>query len=302
MELHNNLSPIVLFTYKRLETLQKTIGALANNHLATDSDLIIYSDGPKNIEDDEIIGQIRTYLKTIQGFKSVTIHQSKQNRGLASSIITGVTDTFKLYSKVIVLEDDLITSTNFLAFMNASLDRFKESNEVYSISGYSFDFDKTPDNVDGYFLNRSWSWGWATWANRWHEIEWNMPDYAEFIKNKKRISEFSKLGSDVNKMMNNQMNGITDSWYIRSTYHQFKMKGLAFYPIISKVNNEGFDDLATHNKGLKTRYFTKFDTTDKVIFDFPEIVQINTSLQNAFIKKVSLRSRLINKILEFLFK
>jgi hypothetical protein len=296
----NDLSPIVLFTYKRLETLKKTIDALANNHLAADSDLIIYSDGPKNVEEEEIIGRIRIYLKTIEGFKSVTIHQSKQNRGLATSIINGVSETFKLYSTAIVLEDDLITSTNFLTFMNASLDRFQDAKEVYSISGYSFDFDKTPDNVDGYFLNRSWSWGWATWANRWQDIDWEMLDYSEFIKDKRRISEFSNLGSDVNKMLANQKNGVTDSWYIRSTYHQFKMKGLAFYPVISKVNNEGFDAVATHNKGLKTRYITKFDTSNRFDFHFPEKNEINLQMQHALINKMSYKNRILNKILECL--
>jgi len=298
----NDLSPIVLFTYKRLETLKKTIDALANNHLAADSDLIIYSDGPKNVEEEEIIGRIRIYLKTIEGFKSVTIHQSKQNRGLATSIINGVSETFKLYSTAIVLEDDLITSTNFLTFMNASLDRFQDAKEVYSISGYSFDFDKMPGNVDGYFLNRSWSWGWATWADRWREIDWEMLDYSEFKKDKKRIAEFSKLGSDVNKMLKNQMNGVTDSWYIRSTYHQFKMKGLAFYPVISKVNNEGFDDVATHNTGLKTRYITKFDTSNRLDFNYPSRNEIDLQMQHAFLDKLSLKNRILNKILECLKK
>jgi hypothetical protein len=296
----NNLSPIVLFTYKRLETLQKTIQALSVNHLASESDLIIYSDGPKNLQENELIGRIRTYLKSIQGFKSVTIHQSKQNRGLATSIITGVSDTFKLYSKAIVLEDDLITSMNFLAFMNASLDRFKDSQEVYSISGYSFDFDKVPGNVDGYFLNRSWSWGWATWADRWHEIDWGMHDYSEFKRDKKRIAEFSKMGSDVNKMLYNQMNGTTDSWYIRSTFHQFKMKGLAFYPSISKVNNEGFDAVATHNKGLKARYITKFDISNRLDFIYPDRNEINLKMQQAFLDKMSFKNRIFNKILECL--
>ena len=120
----NNLSPIVLFTYKRLDTLKQTITALIANPLALQSDLIIYSDGAKNEKDQIIIEEIRSYLKTITGFKSVRIIASKTNKGLATSIIQGVSEVLAEYHKAIVLEDDLITSTNFLDFMNAGLQEY----------------------------------------------------------------------------------------------------------------------------------------------------------------------------------
>jgi len=294
-------SPIVLFTYLRLETLQKTVNALAANFNALDSDLIIFSDGAKNRKDEQQVSDIRSYLKTIQGFKSVTINESSTNKGLAKSIIQGVSSVLKIYPSAIVLEDDLLTSKNFLAFMNTSLGRFEDIKEVYSISGYSFDFPNINTYTDGYFLNRTWSWGWATWADRWNEIDWQVSDYSELIVNKKEMSEFSKLGSDVNKMLSDQMQGNADSWYIRSIYHQFKTKGLAFYPCISKVNNEGFDSVATHNKGLKTRFITNFDVSQNVSFKFPEHVEINPDIQGAFLNKMGLRNRILNRIRELLF-
>lgn len=297
----NKQSPIVLFTYLRLETLEKTVNALAANFHAEDSDLIIFSDGAKNRKDKQQVSDIRSYLKTIQGFKSVTIYESSTNKGLATSIIQGVSSVLKIYPSAIVLEDDLLTSKNFLAFMNASLGRFKDIKEVYSISGYSFDFPNLNTNDDGYFLNRTWSWGWATWVDRWNEIDWQVSDYSEFIVNKKEMSEFSKLGSDGNKMLSEQMKGNADSWYIRSIYHQFKTKGLAFYPTISKVNNDGFDAVATHNKGLKTRFITNFDVSQNTSFKFPEYVEINPDILGAFLNKMGLRNRILNRIRELLF-
>jgi hypothetical protein len=186
--------------------------------------------------------------------------------------------------------------------MNTSLGRFKDFKEVYSISGYSFDFPNLPSNHDGYFLNRTWSWGWATWTDRWNEIDWQVSDYSKFIVNKKEMSEFSKLGSDVNKMLSKQMNGNADSWYIRSIYHQFKTKGLAFYPTISKVDNVGFDRVATHNKGLKMRFITNFDVSQNVSFTFPEHIDINPDIQVEFLNKMGLTNRILNRIWEILFK
>lgn len=297
----DSLSPIVLFTYLRLETLEKTIHALAANSYASESDLIIYSDGAKFAKDIERVNEIRAFLKTIRGFKSLTIHESPTNKGLATSIIQGVSSVLTRYPSAIVLEDDLLTSTNFLAFMNASLGRFKEVKDVYSISGYSFDFPHVSSNIDGYFLNRSWSWGWATWSDRWNEVDWQINDYFDFILNKKEESKFALLGTDVNKMLFNLMQGTSDSWYIRFIFHQFKMNSLTYYPYISKVNNEGFDNYATNNKGLKSRFNTNFDTSEKLSFSFPESNEINPIIQAAFSTKMGLKSRILNRIKEIIF-
>lgn len=294
------LAPIVLFTYKRLETLKITIAALLANRLAAESDLIIYSDGAKKLEDQIIIDEIRSYLKTITGFKSVCIHESKTNKGLATSIINGVSEVMAQYHKAIVLEDDLITSTNFLDFMNAGLDEYQEQKKVYSISGYAFDFKNKKLKEDGYFLNRSWSWGWASWEDRWTEIDWEVKDYVFFEKDASQKKGFSKLGSDVYGMLKKQMNGQVDSWYIRSTFHQFKTKGLSLYPTISKIDNNGFDAIATHNSGLKKRYLTSFDSSNNSHFNFPDQIEINRQMQLAFAEKMSIKTRLINKIKEFL--
>jgi len=296
------LAPIVLFTYKRLETLKITIGDLLANRLAAESDLIIYSDGPKNQEDEFIIQEIRKYLQTIKGFKSVSIHESKTNKGLATSIINGVSDVMFQYHKAIVLEDDLIISSNFLSFMNQALDKYKAHKAVYSISGYALDLNNNNIKEDAYFLNRSWSWGWASWEDRWVNVDFEVNDYAFFKKDANLIKGFSKLGSDVNGMLKKQMNDQIDSWYIRFIFHQFKIEGLSLYPSISKIDNNGFDDLATHNSGRKSRYITAFDESNSRNFIFPENIEINTEQQKSFIIKMSFTNRLINKVKEICYR
>jgi hypothetical protein len=294
----NNLAPIVLFTYKRHEKLKHTINALAKNFFAEQSDLIIYSDGARIIKDQIIINEIRSYLKTITGFKTVTIHESNTNQGLAFSIINGVSAVMAIHHKAIVLEDDLITSTNFLAYMNAGLNEYKDQKKVYSISGYSFDFKNESIQEDAYFLNRSWSWGWASWEDRWTEVDWEVKNYNVFLKDLSQKKEFSKFGSDVCGMLKKQMEGLGDSWYIRFIYHQFKVKGLSLYPSISKIDNNGFDTMATNTSGLKSRYKTQLDSLSKTNFIFPNEIEINKDIQKALIKKLNYRSRLINKFKE----
>jgi len=178
------LAPIIIFTYKRLGTLKQTISTLKDNSLASKSELFVFADGPKNENDADSVNQVRDYIKQIDGFKSVKCFFSETNKGLASSVIAGVSDVFKTYDSAIVLEDDLLLTPNFLTFMNQALDVYTSSNKVFSISGYSFSLNPSlKDDEDAYFLNRGWSWGWATWKDRWEHIDWEVKDYHEFEKN-----------------------------------------------------------------------------------------------------------------------
>ena len=125
MEETNKLAPIVLFCYNRPWHTQQTLDALALNELASASDLIVYCDGPKNDSDDKTllsITETRNVIKSEKRFNSITIVESDYNKGLATSIIEGVTEVVNLYGKIIILEDDLVTSQGFLRYMNDALD------------------------------------------------------------------------------------------------------------------------------------------------------------------------------------
>ncbi|GAL71319.1 glycosyltransferase [Jejuia pallidilutea] len=141
-----DLAPIALFTYKKLAPLKATVEALKSNNLAEKSELIVFSDGPKKESDTPQIEAVRAYIKTITGFKKITCIFSKNNKGLAKSILEGVTQILKQNETVIVLEDDLKTSINFLDFMNESLDFYKDNDKIISISGYTPPI-KVPNNM-----------------------------------------------------------------------------------------------------------------------------------------------------------
>lgn len=290
-------APILLFTYKRLAPLKKTVEALKQNQLAQISDLFIFSDGPKSDADVDQIDEIRSFLKTVDGFRTVEIEASEANKGLATSIIDGVTKVFERYDRVIVLEDDLLTTPNFLKYMNNAMSYYEASAKAFSISAYSFDLRHNEDAQNTtYFLNRGWSWGWGTWKDRWQDVDWNVADYASFSKDRKRQKEFAAGGSDLNKMLQKQMTGQLDSWAIRWFYHQYKVSGLTLYPLASKVYNNGFDDYATHTSGSEKRYVPYLDTEHAIDFEFPKTVKIHPGYQKIFCRKMGVLSRLRSKL------
>jgi len=291
-----NLSPIILFTYLRLESLKKTIEALANNSLASDSDLIIFSDGPKNLKDNQIINDVRAYLKSIHGFKTVTIRESSSNKGLAASIIQGVSDVLKVYPSAIILEDDLITSTNFLAFMNQALDYYQDKPEILAISGFSPTINGLSEQ-DVYFTHRATSWGWACWEDRWSKIDWKCEYYQEFKKSATLKSKFNEMGSDMSLMMKRQMEGKLNSWAIRFCFHQFQHQLFSVHPAISKIQNIGLsDELATNTYQKFNRYSFTLDHSDNKAFVFQNQILINPKVIKQFIKDNSIKVRIINKL------
>lgn len=286
------LSPICLFTYNRLNETKQTVEALQKNNLAPESELFIFSDAAKVGGNQQKVIEVRNYLRTITGFKSVEIFEAPVNKGLANSIISGVSEIVHKFEKVIVLEDDLITTPNFLDFMNQSLDFYMNNSKIFSISGYTMDLPTLRNyDKDFYYGYRASSWGWGTWKNKWEEIDWQMADYSAFKWDLPKQIRFMRGGSDLPYMLWKQMHDKIDSWAVRWCYNQFKKNLLTVYPTKSKIVSIGFGADATHTKKTK-RFFVVPDQEYKVKFRFEEKTALNKQLYQEFKNKFSVISRL----------
>lgn len=290
------LAPICLFTYNRITETKQTIEALKKNYLALESDLFIFSDGPKNEEASCQVKAVREFIRQVSGFKTIKIIESSVNKGLANSIITGVSQVITKYGKLIVLEDDLISSPNFLNFMNQAL-LFYESNEnIFSISGYTLDLPSLEFNESDFYLGyRASSWGWGIWRNRWDEVLWEVEDFNRFFWNPVKHYQFLRGGSDLSLMLWKQRHGIIDSWAIRWCYHQFKNDLLTVFPSKSKIISIGFGKSATHTKKT-TRFNVKLDKGRQKTFLFDRDLKINRVYVKEFREKFSLINRLKDKL------
>jgi hypothetical protein len=291
------MAPICLFTYNRLNETTLTVESLKCNTLAKNSVLIVFSDGARDENSFDSVRDVREYLKTITGFKSVIVIESLENKGLARSIIEGVTKVIDEYGNVIVVEDDLLTSTNFLCYMNQSLDLYRANSKIWSVSGFSFPINY-PENYgfDNSFGVRASSWGWATWKDRWEKVDWEVSDYEDFMKDKSAQKDFKRGGSDLVKMLSKQMAGVIDSWAIRFTYSQFKYGCYDVLPVQSKVVNIGFNGDATNTQGMETRFDSTLDKSGSTIFVFNETVGTDESILRQFRKPLTIKARVEYKI------
>ena len=291
-------APIILFAYIRLDTLQKTVLALQNNYLATQSDLFVFVDGPKNEEQKQKQKLLIEFLQSIDGFKSVHIEYSEVNKGLDPSIIAGVSSVIDKYGRAIVLEDDIVTTPNFLDYMNQALKTYESNKKVMSVSGFGLEVLKPKDYIaDVYLFGRSTSWGWATWKDRWDSVDWNIRDWNQFKTDKKEIQRFKETGgSDMFSMLESCMDG-GGMWDIRFCYNMFKQNRYSLIPFLSKVENVGFNELATHCKTVKyNRFKYILDTTKKRTFNMPDNLRLNQTIVKSRLKYQSLALRIYSKI------
>lgn len=303
MKNNNDLAPICLFVYSRLKETKTTVESLQKNILASESQLFIFSDNARSNYDLPEVLAVRDYIHSIDGFASITIFESEVNMGLANSIISGVSKIVNIYNRVIVLEDDLILSTNFLCFMNQALTFYEENKRVLSISGYSF-LLKYPIgfNYDVAFSFRASSWGWAIWKDRWEVIDWDVKSYKTFQYNLFKRCKFNRGGSDMSHMLDKQKSGKINSWAIRFCYHQYENNLVDVFPTISKVINNGFGENATHSKLGSFRFRTDLDTSNKNCFRLQKEIKLSKPILMQFYSHYSIFMRVLSKIVDFSFK
>ena len=241
------LAPIALFVYNRPEHTRRTVESLRANELAPHSDLFVFADGAKNESAVSTVEAVRKFVRAIEGFKSVTVIERERNLGLATSVITGVSQLCEKFGRVISVEDDLLTASDFLIFMNYALERYVNEPRIFSVSGFNFSVNP-PEQYpyDAYCSYRSMSWGWGTWKNRWEKADWSVSDYESFSRDKNQQRLFNRGGEDLARILAQQMAGRLDSWSIRWDYVHFKHNALALLPVVSRVLNIGFDGSGVH--------------------------------------------------------
>lgn len=245
-------APIVMFVYNRADHFTQTYEALAKCPEAKNSILYIFSDGAKNDNAKPQVEQVRQTAKVFakqNDFKQLILTESSENKGLAKSIVEGVTNVLNEHGKAIIIEDDNIASPYLLHFLNKALDYYADDTTVGALSGYTpqISFPKNY-HYDIFSSYRSCSCCWATWKDRWQNIDWELKHFPDFIADKEAVKRLSLTGNDRLIRLYRQTQGNGSSWSVRFGAHLVANEMLTIYPRYSYIQNIGCDETGTHSQ------------------------------------------------------
>lgn len=288
-----SFAPIILFVYNRPDHTRQTVEALKKNILAKESKLFVFSDGPKDISDASSVEQVREYVRGITGFESVTVIAREQNWGLAKSIIEGVSEIVRTYRRVIVLEDDIVTSRYFLSYMNDALEFYRDEEKVMHISGYMFPVRKALPAT--FFYNATSCWGWATWERAWQYFNPDARELLDQLYEHGQLRRFNVDNSyDFLAQLKANAEGRLNTWAIKWHTSVFLKDGLCLHPGSSLVQNIGFDASGEHCD-TSCEYTVALSDVPVVVEKIPLIESVDARMA---VKKfnLSIRQTLLQRV------
>jgi hypothetical protein len=280
-------APIVVYTYDRIDHLKLTIAALRGNHLACESDIFIVSDAAKSLEKVDQILDVRNYVEEIAGFKSVNKIFRDVNFGSFDSIAKAEDMVISDYGKVISLEDDIVTSKNFLDFINQGLNYYEADDNALTIAGYCHPIQVPHDHLfDSWLSPWHCPWGYGTWKNKYSRINKSLNPLSELMANKKLRKYLYRNGNFFVDTLYSDYSKQIKALDARICAQMIHLGMYTVMPSVSKVFNIGCDGSGLHCEKT-TRFDTSLDLGTKINFNFYD-------------KKFSIDEKIVKNYLKFM--
>ena len=284
-------TPILLFCYRRLDTLKICIESLLKCPEAESTNLFVFSDAAADKHIEAEVTAVRAYLQQISGFKSITLKLRPHNFGVDDNIIKGIQEMSNVIEQFIVVEDDLEVAVDYLRFLNEALVTYKDFDEVLTVS--AFNYVKIPKNFiwGCYFAGRTNPWGWATWAHKIKQVDWDLAEKQQFLNSHKLKKEFNTWGSDRSRMLKNTLLGKIRAWDIRLDYYQFVHGMITAYTTKNLVINNGFNRQDASNTFGYNRYKVVFQSFHNSSIKLPDFICSHPLIKRRFIERNNLLNR-----------
>ena len=273
------LSPLALFVYNRTDTLKITLKYLKKNLLIKKTKIYVFSDGPKdNIEDKARVKKVRNLIENSKLNIKKKIY-FKKNKGLKKNILGGLKTIFKSNNKVIVLEDDIITSKYFLSFMNDSLEYIKDNNKIWHVGAWNYPIKVKNNDKNKIIMNSQMHcWGWGTHKKNWNKINLDSDSMIKkFNDELVNVFTWNKKLKNWSQLVRNQR-GQLNTWAIFWYTSIFLNKAMCLTPLISFTKNIGFGHFSTHTK-KELKQISKLNTS-KIKYS------INQNLSRYYLDKI----------------
>ena len=236
-------APVVMFGYNRLELQSMVMKCFSECEGAAERDIFVFLDGPRknldNVESDKIKNMLEGYKTKM--FPRMRIIKRERNYGCRENIVQGITDVLEKYGRAIVIEDDILVSKTFLTFMDSALDFYEGDKRIWCINGFQKYIFKLPKDYkhDVYLAYTNCVWGWATWQNRWAQVDFDMRDYPDYIKSPANVKKLNEVSYILKTLLDSQYRGTLKAWDAQCWFHMVKNDLYAIEPKYQMSKNIG---------------------------------------------------------------
>lgn len=270
MRYKNNAAVAIIF-FNRPDTLEQVFAAVRDEK---PKKLFLIQDGPRdgNLSDVENVAKCRKVVENVDWDCEVIRDYSDVNLGCGMRVYTGVTNAFKTEDRLIIIEDDIVTTPDFFRFCNEMLEYYKDDTRVHRVAGmcHMGEYKKSPYSYG--FTDVTSCWGWATWKRVWDDMDYSMSfmdnSYVMncFISNaryKREAKSLVKTGKERKKILDK--GGSLSAWTFQYDMSNFLNNRLGITPTKNLISCIGLNSESVHasnsinkiSKGLQKVFYGK---------------------------------------------
>lgn len=265
-------TPVLLLVWRRPQTLIHVIDALRQVKPST---LYVACDGPRSTRPDDVekIQAVRALIESEIDWPCRLFKlYSDVNRGCKIGVRVAIDWYFENVDAGIILEDDCVPTVSFFRYCSSLLDRYRDDQRIWSISGANFQNGLTRGDTSYYFSPVPLVWGWATWRRCWQHYDPDLQQWPALRRSGLLRSVFpdpvqhrywTRVWDRLHRL------GLPDTWDYQWTFTCIVNRGLAIEPSSNLIKNIGFGVDATHTTDVDYR---TPESSELVDFRHPEFM------------------------------
>ena len=265
--------PVVLFTFRRLDTVKLILDKLKEIKPKT---FYVFCDAAREGREDEArkVKEVRDFLDNAVTW-DCDFHReyAKENLSCSPNIMRGFNRVLSIHPYAIFLEDDAVPTGEFFEYMKTLLIQYENNDRIQYIGGFNGIGDNSVIKTGytfGSFVPMSGAIG--IWADRWNNADftgrsWPGLSRDKSFRNKFFSGEFYRRSA---KEFSESYNRGGGEWDIMLHLDMLSKDRLAITPKGNLVRSYGYEEGAFHVQASKTaKRLIKYMDYTKEDFVFP---------------------------------
>jgi len=241
-------TPILFVIFNRPDVTQRVFDQIK---LIEPTYLYVAADGPRREKKDDILKckQTREIINQVDWPCELKTLFRDDNLGCGLGVCSAISWFFEQVEQGIILEDDCLPNVSFFQFCSELLEKYKEDESIYVISGTNMQNGIKRGKGSYYFSNYPVTWGWGSWRRAWSQFNYDIPDFDQSFKSGDLDYVFQSFHEKLywrKKVKKGQMEK-KNIWDYQWYYSIWKNKGIGITTNVNLITNIGFRNNASHD-------------------------------------------------------